>query len=70
MTTAKAAESLRTRCTEISRLITAMHPDVQELGDPGIQGEILRALYELTKQVEVVKKQVLRLQKGDASTTL
>ena len=35
---------------------------------PAAQGEILRALFELTKQVEVVKKHLIRIEKGDGST--
>jgi len=68
MTPAEAQQSLRNRAHEISRLVTAMHPDVKELGHPATQTEILRALFELTKQVEVVKKHLLRLEKGDGST--
>lgn len=59
---------LRGRCDELSRLVTAMHPDVGRLGHPSAQAEILRALFELTKQVEVVKKHLIRLEKQDGST--
>lgn len=45
-----------------------MHPLVGSLKEPAAQGEILRALFELTKQVEVVKKHLLKLEKGDNST--
>ena len=47
-----------------------MHPSVKQLGNPAAQGEILKALFELTKQVEVVTKQLLRLEKQDDSTVL
>jgi len=67
---AEAAQSLREKCDEISRLITSMHPTVNHLGVPPIQTEIFRALFELTKQVEVVKKHLIRHQKGDDSKVL
>ena len=34
---------------------------------PPAQAEILKALFELTKQVEVVKKHLIRLEKDDGS---
>jgi hypothetical protein len=66
----EATAELRTRSNEIARVITAMHPLVSQLNDPTVQGEILRALFELTKQTEVVKKQLLRLEKRDESALL
>ena len=68
MTTAESADSLRNRCNEISRLVTAMHGDLKALGHPPTQAEVIKALFELTKQVEVVKKHLIRLQKEDGST--
>ncbi len=64
----EAARQLRGRCDEISRAVTAMHGDVKQLESPPTQAEIFKALFELTKQVEVVKKHLIRLQKGDDST--
>lgn len=66
----EAIRELRARSEEIGKVVTAMHPVVPKLGDPPTQNEILRALFELTKQVEVVKKQLLRLEKRDDSTAL
>jgi predicted MPP superfamily phosphohydrolase len=68
MTSAESAESLRTRCNEISKMITAMHGDLKALDHPPTHAEVIKALFELTKQVEVVKKHLIRLQKGDGST--
>ena len=47
-----------------------MHPTLPKLGDAATQGEVLKALFELTKQVEVVKKQLMRLERRDDSTEL
>jgi hypothetical protein len=45
-----------------------MHPAVPKLGNAECQGEIFKAVFELTKQVEVIKKQLIRLEKGDATS--
>lgn len=70
MNPSSAIGELRARSNELARVITAMHPTVKQLGNPATQAEIVRALFELTKQVEVVKKQLLRLEKPDDSTVL
>ena len=64
----EAIRQLGGRCDELSRLVTSMHGDVGSLDNPPVQAEVLRALFELTKHVEVVKKHLIRLQKGDGST--
>ena len=61
---------LRARADQIARLITEMHPLAGKIEDSAAKGEILRALFELTRQVEVVKKQLLRLEKRDDSSLL
>lgn len=66
----EAIEKIRGKCNEISAGITGIHPLVSALGEPMAQAEILKALFELTKQVEIVKKQALKLSKGDDSKLL
>ena len=66
----QAIEEMRRRANEISRLVTELHPLTPKLGKAEAQNEILRALFELTKQVEVVKKQLLRVEKDDSSKLL
>jgi len=61
---------MRSRADQISRLVTELHPLTPKLGKPEAQSEILCALFELTKQVEVVKKQLLRVEKDDSSKLL
>ena len=70
MDRATTITQLRGDCDQISRLITQMHPALPKLGDSATQGEVLKALFELTKQVEVVKKQLMRLERRDDSTEL
>ena len=61
---------MRERANQISRLVTELHPLSAKLGSPDAHGEILKALFELTKQVEVVKKQLLKIEKQDDSKLL
>ncbi len=70
MNAVEATRTLRARSDDISRIVTGMHPIVGQLGNPAEQGEILRALFELTKQVETVKKRLIRMEKEDGSTSL
>ena len=65
-----AVLEMRSRADQIARLVTELHPLNAKLGQPEAQAEIIKALFELTKQVEVVKKQLLRIQKGDESKLL
>lgn len=65
-----AIPEVREKVNQIGSLITSIHPLVPKLNDTPTQTEILRALFELTKQVEVVKKQLLKLEKRDDSGLL
>jgi hypothetical protein len=66
----QAIEQLRGLCNQLSSGVTAMHPLVPKLADAPAQAEIIKALYELTKSVEVVKKHLLKLEKRDSSTAI
>ena len=61
---------IRQRADAIGKIITELHPLTPKLERPDAQAEILRALFELTKQVEVIKKQLLRVEKDDQSKLL
>jgi len=63
-------EKIRGQINQIATNVTAIHPLVSGLADPPAQGELLKALYELTKNVEVIKKQLLKLEKRDDSSVL
>lgn len=65
-----AIQKIREQMNQIAANVTAVHPLVPVLADPLAQGELLKALYELTKNVEVVKKQLLKLEKRDDSSAL
>ena len=53
------------RDIELSNLDKALYPAMGFT-----KGEIIKALFELTKAVETVKKQVMRLEKRDDSALL
>jgi uncharacterized membrane protein YjjB (DUF3815 family) len=63
-------QRIREQANQIAASVTAIHPLVPGLADPPTQAELLKALYELTKSVEVVKKQLLKLEKRDNSSAL
>ena len=67
MERSEAIGQMRATCNELSKTVTRLQPLVPRLNAPAAQGEILKALFELTKQVEVVKKHLIRLEKDDGS---
>ena len=65
-----AIRDIRERANQIAANVTAIHPLVPKLADAPTQTELLKALFELTKQVEVVKKHLLKLEQRDDSAAL
>lgn len=65
MTRSEASEQLREHCNATGVSVMKMHPLLNALGDDATKGEIVKALYEVTKNIEVVKKQLMRLEKRD-----
>ena len=56
-----AIEQIKKACNGIALELMKIHPAVRDLGDKAVQDELYPVLYELTKQVEIVKKKVMRL---------
>ena len=65
-----AIQQIREACNTLSAGVTSIHPLLPALADEPTKAEIVKALFELTKNVEVVKKQVMRLEKRDDSALL
>jgi hypothetical protein len=63
-------QKIREQVNQIAVQVTAIHPAVPGLTDAPTQAELLKALYELTKNVEVIKKHLLKLEKRDDSTAV
>ena len=70
MDRATAIQQIRSICNQLSSNVTSIHPLVGGLADQPTQDEVFKALFELTKNVETVKKQLLRLEKRDDSAAL
>ncbi|MSU41479.1 MAG: hypothetical protein EXS22_10445 [Pedosphaera sp.] len=65
-----ACEEIKSRCKGIALELMRIHPHVPALGDKETQDALYAALYELTKQLEIVKKRVIRLEQRDDSPEL
>jgi hypothetical protein len=65
-----AIQQIREACNALSASVTSIHPLLPELADEPTKSEIIKALFELTKNIETVKKQVMRLEKRDDSALL
>lgn len=65
-----AIKQMREACNTVSGEVTRLHQLAPGLAEASTQGEVLKALFELTKQVEVVKKHLLKLEKRDDSALL
>jgi hypothetical protein len=63
-----AITQIRAVCQQIATHVTSLHPLLPALADEPTKAEIVKALFELTKNVEVIKKQVMRLEKRDDSS--
>ena len=65
-----AIEQIRAACNSLATSVTSIHPLVPGLADKETQDEIYKALFALTKDVEIVKKQLLKLERKDDSSVL
>lgn len=70
MEKAAAIQQIRDACRDIARLTMKIHPAVPHLAHPETQADILKALHQLTVELEVIKKKIGRLDRDDASTLL
>ena len=67
MTPLEAADSIKLTCDEMSKATLKLAPAIRALGNPAAQDELLKATYELTKCLEVVKKIVRKAGTGMAT---
>ena len=70
MDKAAAIKQIREVCNHVSRELMRIHPAVPALAEKEAQDEIFKTLFELTKQVEIVKKRLAKLEAKDESTLL
>jgi hypothetical protein len=63
-------EAIRKACNGISLELMKINPAVPALGDKEAQDEIYRTVFELTKEVETIKKRLAKLERSDESRDL
>ncbi len=70
MTREEAIERIQGSCQTISLEMMKIHPAVRALGDEAVQAVMLKAAHQLTVELEMIKKQAIKLQQRDDSTDL
>lgn len=65
-----AVAQIRKACNGISIELMKINPAVSALGDKEAQDEIYRTVFELTKEVETIKKRLAKLERSDESRDL
>ncbi len=65
-----AIKQIRDACNNLSRELMRVHPAVPALADKEAQDEIYKTIFELTKQVEIIKKRLAKLEAKDDSALL
>lgn len=69
MDRAEASEKIKTHCKTIALEMMDLNPAITHLDDQETQEALFEASYELTKQLEIIKKRVIKLERrGDAGT--
>ena len=70
MDKAAAIRQIRDVCNNVARELMRIHPAVAALAEKEAQDEIFKTLFELTKQVEIIKKRLAKLEAKDDSALL
>jgi len=65
-----AIQQIREVCNNVSRELMRLHPAVPPLANKETQDEIYKTIFELTKNVEIIKKRLARLEAKDDSALL
>ena len=65
-----AVAQIRRACNGISVELMKINPAVSALGDQEAQDEIYRTVFELTREVETIKKRLAKLDRSDESRDL
>lgn len=67
MTPTEASDSIKLTCDEISKATLKLQPAIRALNNQVAQDELLKATYELTKNLETVKKIVRKSLTGTST---
>jgi hypothetical protein len=60
-----AIDQIKGVCKNIAVEMMKLHPAVPPLNDKTTQNEIYEAIYRITKDIEIIKKKVIKLQAGE-----
>ncbi len=66
----EAIRKIEEACRNISLEMMRITPAARNLGDEAIAGEVMKASYELTVQLEIIKKKMIQLKGRDDSGEL
>ena len=64
METQIAIEQIRDVCKNIGMQLMRIHPAVRALNNKETQDELFKVVFEITREVEVIKKKLAALEKG------
>ena len=67
MDRSKASEKIKGSCKTIALEMMELNPAIASLNDSETQEALFEASYELTKQLEVIKKRVIKLERRDGT---
>lgn len=70
MTREEAIAQIQEACRQISIAMMKVHPAISHLDDAETQSDTIKAAHQLTVELEVIKKKMIRLQNRDGSTEL
>lgn len=65
-----AIAQIREAAKQIALQLMKIHPALPGLNDAETMGDCIKALHELTVQLEIIKKKVGKLERSDDSTVL
>ena len=67
MTRPEASEKIKTSCNTIALEMMDLTPPIASLDDAETEEALYEASYALTKQLEIIKKKVIQLERRDDS---
>ena len=71
MTRDEAIEKIQAACKEIALQMMKVQPTLRHLGDEETESDCVRASYQLTKELEIIKKKLIKLQnRGEADDSV
>jgi hypothetical protein len=68
MTRPEASEKIKASCKTIALEMMELNPTIASLDDTETQEALYEASYARTKQLEIIKKKVIQLERRDGST--